>query len=160
VIVTVILRRQADSLGLHAQVDVFADQNDLALGLGLRQAIGDIENFMIRGLRREAPFQFGMERLTYLDHDPAKSIRDLDASIEEGIARQFVYGPQEFSRGEIERLVPLLEVIEFLDDRDGNNNIMLLKLVDALAVVQSNIGVENEGFPAFHLTATKAVRIE
>jgi hypothetical protein len=61
---------------------------------------------------------------------------------------------------EIERLIPLLEVIELLNDLDRNDDIMLLELVNALAVVQSNVGVENKSFSACHRTATEAVCIE
>ena len=61
---------------------------------------------------------------------------------------------------EIERLIPLLEAIELLNNLDGNDNVMLLELVNALAVVQSNVGVENKSFSACHRTATEAACIE
>jgi hypothetical protein len=50
----------------------------------------------------------------------------------------------------VERFVPLLEVVEFLDDRDGNDDVILLEVVDALAVVERNVGVENEEFAIGH----------
>jgi hypothetical protein len=47
---------------------------------------------------------------------------------------------------EIKRIVSFLEVIEFLENGDGDDDIVLVKLVDTGAVVEDYIGVENEDF--------------
>jgi hypothetical protein len=126
----------------------------------MRQAIGNIENLMIRGLRSEAPFQFGMELLTFtLTMTLPSPSAILTPRTKRGSPINSSMARRNSRAWKLSDSFPFSEVIEFLDDRDGNNNIMLLELVNALAVVQSNIGVENEGLPAFHLTATTAVGI-
>ena len=47
---------------------------------------------------------------------------------------------------EVDGFVAFLELVQFLDDRDGNHDVVVLKLFDALIVVQDDIGVQHEDF--------------
>ena len=43
-----------------------------------------------------------------------------------------------------EGVVPLLELVQLLDDRDGNHEVVVLELLDGLVVVQDDVRVEDE----------------
>jgi hypothetical protein len=49
---------------------------------------------------------------------------------------------------EIDRLVPLLEIVQLLQNSDRQGDVMFFKLIDAAAVVKDDVGVEDECF--FH----------
>ena len=46
----------------------------------------------------------------------------------------------------VERVVPFFKIIEFFENRDGDHDVMFIEMVDAAAVVQDYIGIEDENF--------------
>ena len=48
----------------------------------------------------------------------------------------------------VDNIVSFLEFIEFFDNGDGNDNVVVFELMDAGAVVKYYIGVQNKDF--FH----------
>ena len=58
---------------------------------------------------------------------------------------------------EMDGFVALLELVQFLDDGNGNDNVIILELFDTLIVVQDDVGIQHEylglGFLSLHLPA-------
>ena len=94
-----------------------------------------------------------MKLLPDLHHQTPKALADLHARFKQRFRRQGIDGAQELACVVIERLVSLLEAIQLLDNRDGNDDVILLEVVDTLAVVERNVGVENEEFAIGHPSA-------
>jgi hypothetical protein len=46
----------------------------------------------------------------------------------------------------VQRVIALLEIVQLLNHRDGNHDIMLVELMDAVAVVKDDVGVEDKNF--------------
>ena len=45
---------------------------------------------------------------------------------------------------EVDIFVAALELVEFLEHRDRNRDVVLLEIADAAAVVEDDVGVEDE----------------
>ena len=54
---------------------------------------------------------------------------------------QFVHFPHKRAGVETEGVVALLELVQFLHHGDGDNNVIILELLDGIVVVQDNVGV-------------------
>jgi hypothetical protein len=143
-VVAVILREQAQGLGLHAQVHVLADQDDLATGVLPGKSVGHVQDLVVRRPRLERHTQVFVVFATHLDDDVTEALADLHALVEEWPLGQPIHGAQELAGVKIERLVALLETVQLLQHRDGNDDIVLLELIHAFAVVKNDVGVEHE----------------
>ena len=144
VVVAIILRHEAQGLGLQAQIDVLADQDDLPSRECTQQLVGDVQDLVVGRALLEGQAQIVVVLAADLDDDVAEVLADPHALAEERLLRQRVDGAQELARVKVGRLVPLLEAIQLLEHRHGNDNVVLRELIDALAVVKDDVGVEHE----------------
>jgi len=46
----------------------------------------------------------------------------------------------------IQGLVALFELIEFLENRDGNDDLVFLEIIDACQIMKNDIGIQDKGF--------------
>ena len=141
--VAIVLCRETKRLGLHAQVDVLADHDDLAAGKLSPQLVGHIQDLVIGRARLEGHAQVVLILATHLDDDVAQVLTDLNALAKQWLLRQPVDSAQELARVKIDRLVPFLEPIKLLQHRDGNNDVVLLELIHAFAVVKDDVGASS-----------------
>ena len=47
---------------------------------------------------------------------------------------------------EVDDLAAFFEMVKFLQNWNGNNNVVVFKVIDAGTVMEDNIGVEHENF--------------
>jgi dihydrofolate synthase/folylpolyglutamate synthase len=67
--------------------------------------------------------------------------------------------PDKFPRLEINKVVASFEFIQLFENRDGQNDIMLLELIDTFMIVQEHIGVEHEDFLLIHHDGIPSFRL-
>ena len=58
--------------------------------------------------------------------------------------REGVYLPHEGTGVEIHGFVAFLELVQFLDHRHGDDDVVILEIFHALVVVQDDVGVQHE----------------
>jgi hypothetical protein len=138
----VVLGHQANGLGLHAQIHVLADQNHLPVGVVLGVAVRRVEDCVVGLLASEHAGNVRMEILLEADHDVAETGTDGQAAVEQLVGAQGVKRPHKLPRVKIEAPAPLLEAVQFLYHGDWNEDVVVLELVDAAAVVKNDVGVE------------------
>ncbi len=61
-----------------------------------------------------------------------------------GLVRKAVDDPDELPRFEVDGIVPLFKIIEFLKHCDRNGNIVVVETADRIVVIQNNRGVEDK----------------
>src|SRR5690554_7988038 len=66
------------------------------------------------------------------------------ALAEELLSGQFVHLAYKLPGLKVDLLVALLELVELFEHGDGQHHVVVLKIVQALVVVQEHVGVENE----------------
>ena len=54
--------------------------------------------------------------------------------------------PDELAGVVVEGFVPFFELVQLFEDDDGHDDVVFLELVDAGAVVEDDVGVEDEDF--------------
>ncbi len=90
----VVLGHQFDRAGLHAQVDVLADQDNAVVLQLFRQVVGDVEDAVILFFNIGEYFlQLGMHALFQPNGDFAFALTDPHAAVEELVAAQLVQFP-------------------------------------------------------------------
>ena len=81
-----------------------------------------------------------------MDTDTASPFTKFDTGVEKLFFGERVDDTHKFAGMEIDGFVALLEFVQFFENRNRYNDIVVLELVDASAVVQNDIGIENEDF--------------
>jgi hypothetical protein len=81
------------------------------------------------------------------DHDFSQSRADRDAAVEQFVAAQGIETSEEFARVKVEDFIPFLELIEFLQHGDRDDDIVLLKPMNAGAVMKDDVRIEDEQLP-------------
>jgi hypothetical protein len=79
-----------------------------------------------------------------LDHKPALTRTDLHAPVEQLVSGKLVYGADEFTRMIIQGAAAFFKLVEFLNDRDGYDDVVLFELINAGAVVKDYICVKKK----------------
>ena len=87
-----------------------------------------------------------MELTLEPDHQLPSSLAERDTAVEQLVPTEHVQGSEELPRVIVQHLVSLLELVQFFQDRHRNNDVVLLELKQAGAVVKNNVGVKNEQF--------------
>ena len=67
------------------------------------------------------------------------------AAVKYAVARERVQRAREFARIEVDDLAAALEVVDFLNDGQRYDDVVVLKLVDAGRIVQNDVRVQDEG---------------
>ncbi len=145
----IIFGNEPDGFGLDPQVHVFGDQGHFAVGVFFGQAIGAVKDLVVGLVVLEVRLEVGVEALVELDEEVALVPADGDPAVKDAFGADLVEFFQEMPRLEVEGFVAFFEFVELFNDRDGNNNIMFLELVKAGAIMEDDIGVEDEEFRGF-----------
>jgi hypothetical protein len=87
-----------------------------------------------------------MQRLFQLDNDFALPGSDFQTAVKQLITAQRIKCSGKFPGVKIDCGPALFELVEFFKNGDGHHNVMLLKLIDAGAVMQYYIRIKNEYF--------------
>jgi hypothetical protein len=82
-----------------------------------------------------------MERLLHADTDLALIRAEGEPSVKDRIAAQLIERAGELASVEIDGVVALLELVEFFEDSDGYDDVVLFKLCDTTAVMENYVGV-------------------
>ena len=87
-----------------------------------------------------------MEFALQAESDFALSGAEIDAAVKEFVAAEGVEGAEELAGVVVEGFVALFELIELLEDDDGHDDVVFFEVVEAGAVVEDDVGVEDEDF--------------
>ena len=137
----VILRLQTERVRFDAKIDVLRDENRPLFRVRFLHGNGQLNDAAVHivvAAGEVAVLVFVLEN----DAQPA-SVREGDPFA------QTAFGAQTVERARNgARVRPALggfafEPVNFLDDLDGNQDVVLLKIEDRVRVVQKNVGVEN-----------------
>lgn len=145
----VVLGGEADGFGLHAEVDVFADEDEGAVGFAGVEVEGDVEDLVVGFVGGEEAVEFFVDDGFDGDADGAAAAAEADAFGEEGVAAHAVEAADEFAGVEVDGFVAFFEVVEFFEDGDGEGDVVFLEVFEAAAVVEDDVGVEDEEFFGF-----------
>src|SRR5207249_6499855 len=147
-VVFIVLGQQAEGVGLDAQVDVFADQDGLAFGLFLLNAESQGEDAVIHGIGAEygvAVFG-GLAGLEY--NAQSSAIGQSDALAQAARAAQAIERARDTARVLAQLSGFAFEAINFLNDLDRQQNIILLEREQRVGIVEEDIGIKDVIF--FH----------
>ena len=142
----VILGDQVNGLGLDAQVHVLRDERYFLGRMVFGKAVGAVEDAVIGHAVIEDRFKIGMEFLVETDKQFALVLADRDAAVEDAIPADLVDLLEEMPGMEVQALIALFKFVEFLNNGNGDDNIMFFELVKTRAVVENDIGVKDEYF--------------
>ena len=142
-VVLVILGQQPERVGLDAQVDVFAHQDGLALGLGLLDAEGQRQDAVIHRVRVENSVAVpgGSGPLKYDAEVPAVGQRNAFAQPARAAKAVQHAGDRPGVLAQFGGLA--LEAVNFLDDLNGQEDVVILELEQGIGVMEQDIGIKN-----------------
>jgi hypothetical protein len=116
----------------------------------LRDVVGDVEDAVVFLL------DIGKEQLQVLVHllveanvEGALVYAQGHAAVEELAGAQTIELAHELAGMVIDGLAAFLELIEFLQHGNGEDDVVLVEVVDARAVVEDDVGVEDEDLFVF-----------
>jgi len=96
---------------------------------------------LVRGLIKG---NFIVEGLFKLYGNPSPVRPDLYAAVKELVTAQQIKGADKLAGVKVQGVIALLELVKLFENGYGNNDVVLLELVDAGAVVKDDVGVEDE----------------
>lgn len=112
----------------------------------LCEAVGCIQNVVVGLVPGEVASDVGV----VLPFEPyryfAQAGPDGHAAVEEPVAGEGIERAGEFAGVKIQDVVTLFKIVQLFQDRDRNDEVVFRELMDAGAVVQDDVGVENEKF--------------
>src|SRR5437762_5737685 len=138
----VVLRLQVEGIGLHPNIDVFADEDHggaVALGLQLQGqrdhlVVGLARIEVVRELSGTVVGQLDAQRATVLEGDPLGEL-SLGAKLVEIMGDEPGVPP--------DLVLPALLAVDRLDRRQGHPDLVVLEGVDRVRIVQQDVGIEN-----------------
>ncbi len=131
-------------LGLDAQVDVLGDQGHDALGIFLGKAECAVEYLVVRLVGFKVELEVIVEFLVEFDDQKPFVLADGDTAVKDPFRRDLVEFLEEVARVEIEGFVTLLEFVQLFNNGDRDDDVVFFKLVQACAVVQDDVGVQDK----------------
>ena len=142
-VVLVILGQQPERVGLDAQVDVLADQDGLALGLGLLDAEGQRKDAVIHRVRVEDRVAVPGGGALLEDDAEVPAVGQDDAFAQPARAAEAVQHAGD-GAGILAEFGGLpLKAVNFLDDLDRQEDIVVLELEQRIGVMEQDIGVKD-----------------
>ena len=163
---------EPDRIGFEPQVDVLADKDDPAALLLKPES--DLQNPVVRRIAAEVEPEYLPDLRIHLavaefgraqhEEPPGRARRDgrqRHSSAElPRLARRLaqLVEPADDLPGVASELVGIfLELIELLDHRHRNDDVVVVERFDALRAVQQNIGIQHKGFHC-HMSPPSAMR--
>ncbi len=141
----VVLGRQVEGARLEAEVDVLADQDHPLVGRGAGEAQGGVQDAVV-GLAGAEDLA-GVDPAVLVGEDAELAVRrtvERDPLVEHVVVGQLVELADELARLEVQDRVPLLELVELLEHRDRDRDVVLLEILESVEVVEDDRGVEDE----------------
>src|ERR1035437_9461061 len=139
-VVLIILRHQTERVGLDAQIDVLGDQDRRVLRLRLLDAGGERKNAVVHRILGEDRFAVGV----FVERDfELPAVWQLHARAQAAFAAKAVEHPRNRARIAAQLGGLALEAVNLLDDLDGHEDIVFLKIDERIRVVEQNIGIQN-----------------
>ena len=144
----VVLGPEAERLGLHPQVRVFGDQDHRPRGLLLLERERGPQDAVVGRVLEKRLVEPLLGRPAEHDADRAEALAKRAASGGEHVAGQGVDPAEKLAGLEVDVFVAPLELVEFLEHRDRDRDVVFLEIPDAAAVVEDHVRVEHEQFGA------------
>ena len=136
----VIFRREAEGVGLDAEVDIFADKDGGVFRLRFLDARGIRQNPVVHRI-------FGQNRLAaaiFVEADfQLAAIRQIHARAQAAFAAKTVEHPRHRAGVAAQLGGFALEAVNLLDDFDGHEDVVLLKIEERIGVVEQDVSVED-----------------
>ena len=143
----VILGVHPGSLGLEPKIDVFGNQGYFLARMRVSHPHGGGKDAVVLDVVAEEVLELRGEGVIGLQLDITQFFSKRNAARTKGLlVRELVDFPHEGPRIETEGVVTLLEFVQFLNDGNGDHNVVVLKLPHALVVVQDDVGVQYKNF--------------
>ena len=152
----VVLGHEAEGLGLDAEVDVLADEDDLPVLPPLAQLVGQGQDAVVGLAEREGLADPGGCRLPHLDVEPSPPLPERQTLGERPVARELVELADELPRLEVDEVVTALEAVELLQHDDRQGDVVLLEVVDAGVIEEDDVRVDHEEL--LHLPSRRLAR--
>ncbi len=153
-VVEIVLGREPQRTRLDAHVDVFADEDDLALGMRLLQVFHHADDLVVGLAAREPRRQLAADRLG-LQEQPSRCVAavvraQLDAAFDVVLAaaHDFVEKAARLARVARDFRHAFLVAVEFLERGHRNVDIVFLEAEQAGRIVHQHVGVEHEELDA------------
>lgn len=137
----VILSLQADGLGLHPKIDILGYQYGPVEGFLLGDAISRVQNLVIDLTLMERFLNIIMDKTMDSYAYLTGAFAYLDAAARRLVAEQLINAAKELSRVPVDRFPATFKIIELFDYHYGNDNVVLIELVQALTVMKNHISV-------------------
>jgi hypothetical protein len=138
----VVQRVQSECRALDTGVQVLADEVDLALGVaaqmqgaGENAVVGDAH---VHGRRQvlEIPAQH---------YQHAAAVGEVDPLAQRTLLAEIVEAPNCLPGGPSQLATRRLELVQFLEDVEGDDHVALGKAVQGLGVVEEHVGIQDIG---------------
>ena len=138
----VVLRVEPVHVGLEAKVDVLGDEDGGAAALGVADGDGEGEDagIDVAGVRRGGP---GAGRGFLEDDAEDAAVGEHDAFGEGTLAAEGVEAPGNGPRVLAALAGLALELVDLLDDLDGDEDVVVLEVEQGVGVVEEDVGVED-----------------
>jgi hypothetical protein len=137
----VILGLQAQGIGFDAEVDVFGDEDGRLGGVLVLDVAGHADDAAIHGVVADGDMTVPV---TVVKHNPQSSaVRQDDPFAQPALFAE----PIEHARNRPRVLAALggfaFEAVDFFDDFDREQDVIVLEAEEGVGVVEENVGVEN-----------------
>ena len=150
----IILHLHSGGLGFHPQVHILGDQRHEGAGMIVPHPDGGSEDAVVLDVIYEKVLQFIREGVVGLHFYKAQVLAYGQTFLSEGLAvGDLVQVPEEMAGIVRQRIVALLELVEFFHHGDGNHEVIVPETPDGFVIVQRDVGVQHEDFWFTHFSA-------
>ena len=140
----VVLRAEAERLGLHPQIRVLRDDDHRPRRRLLLEAERRPQDAVVGSVLQKRFVQPTVGTAPQYHADRTQPLSQRAALGGKYVAGERIEAAEKFAGLEVDVFVAALELVEFLEHRDRNRDVVLLEIADAAAVVEDDVGVEDE----------------
>ena len=145
----IIVGRHAKHLGLHAQVHVFGHQHHHPLRILFFDLQGYGENAVVGRVFHQSGFHFGGQTFTHHHLQLAQVFAQRHPAVKQAPARKTVHRPHNFTGIVVDLFVAFFETVQLFQNRQRQNKVVFLKLINRLVVVQEHIRIQDKNLGRF-----------
>ena len=99
---------------------------------------------MIGRVLQKGIFEQGFATAPEHDADRTKALAERAAVVREHVAGEGIEAAEELARLKVDVFIAAFKLVEFLEHRDRDRDVVLFKVADASAVVKDHVRVEHE----------------